>query len=216
MSTEIIRSRRDAMATVVLSAGASRRWGGRPKALLPIGSETALERVVRLSREVGIDRVGAVVGRHAAEVGPLVPREADVIANPEWARGRTGSVQAGLSWAGAADGILLWPVDHPFVAARTVERILAASESDPLALWTLPSLGERGGHPIVIRRSAFAAVLAMAPDAPLRAMLPHLGVQVRRVPVDDPAVLDGTDTPDEYRAGLEAWRSRGEAGWNGD
>ncbi len=193
---------------IVLSAGASARWGGRPKALLPIGRETALERVVRLARAAGAARTAVVVGRHADELRPLVSRDVEVLANPQWERGRTGSVQVGLRWAEGAEGVLLWPVDHPFVDGETAAQLLATARRDALALWTLPTFEGRGGHPVAIRREAFGEVLDLDPARPLRTVLRRLGVQVARVPVRDPGVIDSSDTPDEYRDGLARWTVR--------
>ena len=196
---------------VVLAAGASARWGGRPKALLPVGRETALERTVRLCRAAGVERVAVVVGRHATELRRLVPAGAEVLGNPEWERGRTGSVQVGLRWAEASRGVLLWPVDHPFVDTSTPPRLLAQAERDAFALWVIPTYQGRGGHPVVIGRDAFGEVLDLDAGSPLRAVLPHLGFQVARVPVVDPGVAESSDTPDEYRSALAGWERREES-----
>lgn len=196
---------------IVLSAGASARWGGRPKALLPVGRETALERVVRLCVEAGAGRTAIVVGRHAAELAPLAPPGVEVLANPRWEAGRTGSVQVGLRWAEDGEGVVLWPVDHPFVRVETPARLLDHARRDALALWIIPTYEGHGGHPVAIRREAFGEVLDLNAGAPLRTVPRRLGVQVARLPVNDPGVVDSTDTPDEYREGLARWTAR-EAG----
>jgi molybdenum cofactor cytidylyltransferase len=195
--------------SIVLSAGGSTRWGGRPKALLPIGRETALERVVRLANAAGTSRSAVVVGRHAAELAPRAPAGVEILGNPLWERGRTGSVQVGLRWADAAEGVLLWPVDHAFVDGATPLRLLDAAHRDAMALWVIPTFGGRGGHPVAIRREAFGEVLDLDPGTPLRTVLRRLGVQVARLPVPDPGVLESSDSPDEYREGLRAWEGRG-------
>jgi CTP:molybdopterin cytidylyltransferase MocA len=198
---------------VVLSAGASERFHGEPKALLPVGPERAIVRVVRISFEAGCDRVVVVAGPHIRQVSTaLAGWGAEVVENPEWALGRTGSVQRGLRAATPASSVLLWPVDHPFVAPGTVARLYEAARQDLLALWLIPSYRGRGGHPVLLRADALRRVAELAPGAPLRGPLGSLGPQVRRVAVPDPGVLDNVDTPDRYREALDAWAWRGDEG----
>jgi CTP:molybdopterin cytidylyltransferase MocA len=203
------------LAGLVLTAGASSRWGGAPKAWLDAGGEPAVLRIARVLRAAGIGDVVVVVGARGDEIRRRLPAELAVVQNDRWAEGRTGTVQAGLRWASGRRRVVLWPVDHPFVEAKTVERLLAAA-ADPMTLWTLPEYLGRGGHPVVVAAEAFPLIEALGPDAPLRSVLPRLGVQVRRVRVDDPGVRAGTDTPEEYRASRDQWRRRQEESWTGD
>ncbi len=197
------------MVGLILSAGASVRWGGAPKALLPVGAERALARIARLLGEAGVTRRRVVVGAAATEIRAGTPEpirsSLEWIEHPAWERGRTGSIQAGLAGL-LEEGVVLWPVDHPFVAPPTLPRLLAAAEHDDLATWVLPEYGGRGGHPVVLKPPTLRRIAGLEPAAPLSRLLPELGVQVRRVPVDDPGVVINLNTPEEYwtarRAGL--------------
>lgn len=200
---------RASLTAVVLSAGASRRFGGEPKALLPVDGERAGERIVRLAFESGCTDVVAVVGAHARELTPLFERAgARVVVNEGWEAGRTGSLQVGLGEVAAGDDVLLWPVDHPFAEAATVTRLRHAAERDSLALWFIPVHAGRGGHPVLLRSAVLSSVLSLPPSAPLRSLLPRLGVQVSRVPSDDPGIVEAVESPEEYRDYLSRWRSR--------
>jgi molybdenum cofactor cytidylyltransferase len=195
---------------VLLAAGASERLGGEPKALLPVGPETAIRRMARIATEAGLARVVTVVGAHRTPIEEeLAGSGSIVVFNEDWAAGRTGSVQAGLLEAGPADQVLLWPVDHPFVRAGTVAGLVGAAPSDALAVWLVPTYRGAGGHPVVLRPPVFARVLELPASAPLRALLPVLGPQVLRIPVDDPGVTAKVDTPESYRTHEAAWRDRG-------
>ncbi|HKS59170.1 MAG TPA: hypothetical protein VJS68_00135, partial [Thermoplasmata archaeon] len=66
----------------------------------------------------------------------------------------------------------------------------------------------RGGHPVLLRPSVFPQILDLAPGAPLRSLLPSLGVQVTRVAVDDPGVIEAVDTPESYQTYLARWNQR--------
>jgi molybdenum cofactor cytidylyltransferase len=192
---------------VVLAAGASRRFEGRPKALLDLRGESAVERVLRVARSAGIGSAVVVVGPHHALIEAALGSDPAVIAvNERWEDGRTGSIQLGLRTAGPDANVLLWPVDHPFVSANTVRNLAEAARGDPLAAWVMPTHEGRGGHPVWLAPAASRLAQRLAPDAPFRGLIPRLGVQVLRVPTQDPWILVGTDTPTEYRRALLDWR----------
>jgi molybdenum cofactor cytidylyltransferase len=183
---------------LILSAGASSRFGGRPKALLSISGEPAISRLVRVSREEGFEpRV--VVGMHSAEVRQAIPPPVvDIVENPEWESGRTGSIQHGLEGISEAAMVLIWPVDHPFVQAMTLRRLCTAAEHDPMGIWFIPTYGDQGGHPVLLKPPVLPWIRRLNPSAPLRSLIPGLGPQVVRVPVDDPGVRANVDTEQDY------------------
>ncbi len=195
---------------LILAAGASSRLGGEPKSLLPVGPERAVERLVRVARESGWEPT-VVVGAHADRVEPVARTAgARVARNDGWALGRTSSVHAGLLAVGTDRPVLLWPVDHPFVQAKTIFHLANAAERDAMGVWFIPTFEDRGGHPVLLAPPGLGRVMALGPEEPLRHLLPELGPQVVRLPVDDPGVLRNVDTWEEYRAGLAEWAERGD------
>lgn len=183
---------------IILAAGASTRLGGRPKALLSIAGEPAVVRLVRISREEGfLPRV--VVGRHTLEIRASL-REAHpfIVENAEWARGRTGSVQQGLAEVDPATPVLVWPVDHPFVQAKTLRRLRTNADHDAMGVWFIPTFDGFGGHPVLLQPPALAQVRSLAPEEPLRTLLPGFGPQVVRVAVNDAGVRANVDTEADY------------------
>ena len=186
-------------AAVVLAAGASTRLGGRPKALLDVGGELAVNRVVRVCREAEFDpRV--VVGRHAVEIrAALTPPRPQVLENAEWEAGRTGSIQQGVAALPAGSSALIWPVDHPFVQAMTLRRLRNAAEHDAMGVWFVPTFEDTGGHPVLLKSPVLDALRMLEPDTPLRVLLSRFGPQVVRIPTDDPGVCANVDTDDDYR-----------------
>jgi molybdenum cofactor cytidylyltransferase len=183
---------------LILAAGSSTRFGNQPKALLPIEGEPAVARLVRISHEEGFTpRV--VVGLHSAPIrGALRSSPADVVENPDWARGRTGSIQRGLEEIAEDAPVLLWPVDHPFVQAKTLRRLRTAAEHDAMGVWFIPTFEGFGGHPVFLEPAVLPRIRALNPGTPLRKLLLEFGPQVVRVPVDDPGVRANVDTPEDY------------------
>ena len=194
----------------MLAAGASERFGGFPKALLRVGAEAALDRVIRLCLDVSSPpiRVVTAPGSRTGEAAKGLP-EVELVENPSWEAGRTGSLQLGLDALPPSSTVLVWPVDHPLVEAMTLRALLDAAVGDPMATWLIPSWKGRGGHPILFTPEARPYVDALAPQRALHDVLTQLGVGVRRVPVSDPGVLDNLDTPGAYRRALENWADRG-------
>ncbi len=203
------RERGHGCGGLVLAAGASERFGGRPKALLDVDGEPAVVRIVRSLREAGVPEPVVVVGHRGRDVrAALEGHPARVVDHAAWAEGRTGSVQAGLRALEGADPIVLWPVDHPFVEAKTVRALLDAVHTDPVSVWFLPTYHVRSGHPVVLRASVGPRIRALGPDAPLRSLLPSIGAGVRRLPVSDPGVLENVDTPELFERARADHRDR--------
>ena len=150
-----------------------------------------------------------VVGPHRGAVAhELRGLPVELVDSEHWMDGRTASVQAGLAAIPPDRDVLFWPVDHPFVRARTVDALLSARETDLLGVWFIPTFEGRGGHPVLWRPSVRGDIFDLRPDAPLRALLPEFGPQVRRVAVDDPGVVANVDTPEQFQAAATGWTDR--------
>jgi molybdopterin-guanine dinucleotide biosynthesis protein A len=120
------------VAGIVLCGGHSRRMG-RPKAWLPIGEETFLQRIVRVVGEA-VDEV-IVVAAEGQELPPLPPhiRRVDDL----WPdRGPLGGFATGLAAVGLdCEAVFLTACDMPFLTApfvRSVVDDLLKSDSDVL------------------------------------------------------------------------------------
>ncbi len=193
-------------AALLLAAGASSRFGERSKALALVGERTAIRRLAEVSLDAGFAPVEVVVGAHREGIGhELRGLDVDLVEATDWYEGRTASVQAGLTTLPPDADVLFWPVDHPFVQARTVHLLGALPGRDLLGVWFIPTFRGRSGHPVLWRSSMRHDLLELRPDAPIRALLPELGPQVRRIPVEDPGVIANIDTPEQYRDALDAW-----------
>ncbi len=202
--------RPSAPVALILAAGASTRFGGRPKALLSVAGEPAVARLVRISREEGyVPRV--VVGAHADLLRAALPSpKPDVLENTDWAQGRTGSGPRGRRGVGEETSVLLWPVDHPFVQAMTLRRLRTAAEHDAMGVWFIPTFGGLGGHPVLLGPVVCQRIASLLPAEPLRRLLPAFGPQVVRIPVSDPGVRANVDTPqDHHRYESLAWGGEG-------
>jgi CTP:molybdopterin cytidylyltransferase MocA len=143
-------SRPHVVAGVLLAAGAGTRFG-MPKVLAHQG-EWLQTAIVALANG-GCDDVVVVLGAAIVDV----PQPARAVVAEDWATGMSASVRAGLAAAAAADLAVLHLVDTPDVGADVVARVLDAASTSGLARATY---GGRPGHPVVIAREHWDALLA--------------------------------------------------------
>ncbi|HTW55138.1 MAG TPA: nucleotidyltransferase family protein [Thermoplasmata archaeon] len=200
-----------ATSALLLSGGDSSRFGGYPKALVSTGERSGVRRMAEVALEEDLSPVVVVVGPHRRPIeDALKGLDVELVDSEDWHEGRTASVQAGLRAIPPAHDVLLWPVDHPFVDGRTIELLGAARDSDELGLWFIPTYRGESGHPVLWKNRVRSEVLELRADAPIRALIPELGPQVRRVAVEDPGILANIDTPEQYRQAYDAWLARRE------
>lgn len=192
-------------AGLVLAAGAGSRYG-RPKALV-VGAGVAGEtdgagepwvaRAVRALEAAGCAPVIVVLGAAAEAAERLVPTSAEILVAPDWQRGLSASLRAGLAALATTDAraAVVTLVDLPGVTPESFERLL----SPPPDATTLRRAGYRGrpGHPVVIGREHWAAAAASATgDRGAGAYLKHAGAAVV-----DCTDLGGGDDVDEPTSG---------------
>ncbi len=193
------------MVPIVLAGGRGERLGGN-KALLDVAGRPALCRILRAAAGAGLGRPVVVLGHAAERVRAMIDAEAQEFAvrcvvNPDPDRGQTSSVQCGIAaLAAGAGAALVWPVDHPLVTSDDAAAIAAAASAHPGATVVLPVHGGRAGHPVLIRRALFPAVVALDAGAPLRDLL--RSERERTVFVERPTdlVLRDLDTPADLAA----------------
>ncbi|HEU0034692.1 MAG TPA: nucleotidyltransferase family protein [Kofleriaceae bacterium] len=190
------------LGAVILAAGSGSRLGGVAKALLRSGSQTFLERIAETARAVGLDDAIVVVG---PPFGDAVAMHAHTIelatrTNPDPARGMASSVAIGFAALAASpepiEAAWLWPVDHPFVHAATLRRLIDALGDHEVAQ---PRHGDRGGHPPLVARRLWPQLAACATlDGGARTVL--AGADRIAVAVDDAGVVRDIDLPADARA----------------
>jgi len=211
-----------APVVVVLAAGASERLG-TPKALVRLRDHapgTPLELLITAARAAfedvlvvsGAEHDALVAAVAAAKVGTEAAGSAvgtiDVVRNPIWSAGRTGSVLAAHEARRGRD-LCIAPVDVPLVSADVFRTLAAAwmESGTPANGWLAPHLGTgkdaRYGHPVLLGRELLARLDRDRLDRPLWELrglaAPLLGVRV-----EDAGILDDLDTQED----LESLRLR--------
>ncbi len=189
------------LAGVVLAAGASERMG-RPKALLDFRGRPFAVRILEALEALDVKSRVVVLGPDAARIRPsLATHDCIIVENPDLAGEAIGSLRAALAALEAIrpSGVVAWPVDQPHVRVATLERLLEAHRRTG-APAVMPSFAERRGHPVIWDQALFPELGTSdaATRHGARAVLTAHEQEIVTVPVDDPAVIDDLNTPEDY------------------
>lgn len=194
-------------AAIVLVGGLSRRMG-RPKASLPFGHETLLQRVVRLVGSV----TETVVVVAAPDTDPQrleVPEGVLTVRDPVLGRGPLQGIVTGLAaLPDRVELVYVTAVDAPFLNPAWIDYLADVIEDDDIAVPFVNSLY----HPLsaLYRRSRVLPAARSLLQAgrlrtvsllePLRSRI-VLEEEMERI---DPGLgtLRNLNTPEEYRAAL--------------
>lgn len=121
------------LSLVVLAAGASRRFGAANKLLQPLAGKPLLCHTLDLVQGLPIAPKVAVC---SAETAPLAEAAGfTVLLNPQPELGQSHSLRLGLANCRKSDGCLFLTGDQPFLSADTLQRLIAAWQSEPNGIW---------------------------------------------------------------------------------
>ena len=193
------------IAALILAAGQSKRMG-QPKMLLPWGTVTVIEQVIRVFAEAGMEDILVITGGAHERVQDIILKSCGeypvrTAYNKDYEGGEMlSSIQCGLrdlteESIGAA---LIALGDQPQVEESSVRRVCEAflQTKSPLVV---PSYRMRRGHPWLVARSLWHEILAQGPDQTPRNFLNVHAEDIHYVELDSPSILADLDTPEDYR-----------------
>lgn len=189
------------VAGVVLAGGRSARMG-TPKALLDFRGQPFAVRILEALEALEVKARVVVVGPDAPRIRPaLAGHDCLIVENSDVDGGPIASLRVALRTLQPVQpsGVLVWPVDLPHVRVATVDRLLEAHRRSAAAA-VVPTFGERRGHPVLWGAALFEELLTSdaATHQGARVVLRAHDAEAVLVPVDDPAVIDDLNTPEDY------------------
>ena len=174
---------------------------GEPKALLRVGEQTFIERIIAALVQVKMREIIVVLGRHAEEIGPAIEKlPVRVVVNADYQKGQLSSLQAAIrSLRGDdCDGILVHLVDHPFVNPDLVEEMVQRFY-DSKSLIVVPICKGRRGHPVILSRRLFSELLAAPLEAGAKQVVHAHRAETLEIETSEPGVVIDIDTPADYK-----------------
>lgn len=164
-------SRKQALHSIVLAAGASRRFGS-PKQLVRFDGQLLLQRVIAAATELTGSAVSVVLGAHAAEIAAnLPPGTASIVINRGWQEGIASSIRCAVSrLPGACDGALIMLGDQPMVGSHGLNRLAAAWRRQPRGI-VASRYGSVTGVPAIFPRWCFNDLAGLRGDQGARVLI---------------------------------------------
>ncbi len=203
-----------AVAAVVLAAGRSRRMG-RCKLVLPWAGGTVIGQVVSTLHQAGARPVLVVTAPpcHYLVLRALAGSPAQVtVYHPQDPDAMLVTVQWGLRHLPeGVEATLVALGDQPHRPVDVVRALLEAFARSRAPL-VVPVYQGRRGHPWLLHRALWPALLRLPPQATLRDFLRQHAHLVLEVPVNDPGLHLDMDTPEDYRRLLAWWEQHRAAG----
>ena len=194
-------------SAILLAAGAGSRFGGG-KLLAQYRGRPLIEAALASLKDAPVDETVVVVGDDAQRLREVCePYGFRVVENPEWGRGQSTSVRAGLRALGPeARAAVVLLADQPLVGAGAVERLVAAFEGG--AKVAVATYEGRARNPVLFSREVWPLLEAeLSGDEGARPFLRRRPELVTLVPCDGVGNPADVDTAEDLRR-LEGLRER--------
>lgn len=192
------------ITAIVLAAGASRRMGTDNKLFLPFGKQTLLETTLSHIEAAGLGEILVVVGYEKERVYELLKNKPfKVVENPDYARGMTTSIQAGIAAARPdTAGFMICLSDMPLIAATAYQALAeiftTALESDAAAI-VQPRYQGQPGNPVLFSGLYRHDLLALQYPEGAKPLVEANREHLVRAEMHTGAILLDADTPEAYR-----------------
>jgi molybdenum cofactor cytidylyltransferase len=188
----------DDIYALVLAAGKSQRMG-RPKMVLPFGSQTIIEKVIDNIIEAGISDILVVTGSDRDAVESACSSKPVVICyNPLYEEGMHSSVVCGFSHLpGNARAAMLFLGDQPFIPAEVIQSVILTWKQTRKGI-VIPTYRGKRGHPTLFDFRLREEILHLDPVSGLRSVTMKFPEEILEVELNFPQILRDIDTKIDY------------------
>jgi molybdenum cofactor cytidylyltransferase len=174
------------ISAIILAAGSGKRIG-LPKLKLQIEGKYFVNVIIDKLISAYINDVSVVIREDYYQWCLGNVPGALFILNKEPEKGMFHSVKLGIMNSVKSDGIIIFPVDFPFVEQSTIEKLNSAFNENPVCI-IKPVFENKSGHPLVIPNTHFDAILNSKSDN-LNDTVLSLNIPQVKINVNDKSVL---------------------------
>lgn len=197
-SLALAARREPSIACIVLAAGRSTRMGAANKLLADISSRPMVRHAVEAALTSRARPVVVVTGHQADEVAAaLSGLDVEIVHNPQFAAGLSGSLKAGLdALPEAVDGAIILLGDMPQIESQHIDRLIAAFAPKEGRSIVVPVYQGRRGNPVLWGVDYFPSMRRLEGDVGAKRLIAEHADQVVEVDLHSAAVLSDIDTPE--------------------
>lgn len=187
------------VAGIILAAGISSRMNGILKPVLPFHGKPMLQHVVDNALESSLDQVIVVLGNACERIIEAVRfKQAMIVFNPEFAKGQSSSLKAGISAvADTCEGALFMLGDQPLVDSGIIDAVIGRFRDTRMPI-VVPSYCGKPGNPVFFARSFFPEILTLEGDIGARPLLAARKQSIATVEVGHDGIHLDVDTWEDY------------------
>ncbi len=189
------------ISAIVLAAGESKRMG-RPKQLLEWQGKPLLQHSLESLINSAADEIILVLGHEADRIREALPAlPIKIVINRDYQQGMASSLRQGLlAMDRSSEAFLVLLADQPGIGPEIVNTIIRTfRQADPRRGIVRPVYRGRRGHPVLISAQYRKEALRLRGDVGARQILMNHPGDVLEIDVEDNAVLEDIDTPEEYQ-----------------
>jgi CTP:molybdopterin cytidylyltransferase MocA len=185
---------------VLLAAGAGRRMGGRPKALLELGGVPLVLRQLIALSDAGVDELVIVLGHHAQQILPVIEHfPLTVVHNPRPDDGQVSSQRLGLAALNPRlDAVLIALADQPLIGEQDITSLIGAFKKRPEGTAVVvPRVAGQPGNPVIFSDAVREQILAGEGDVGCRQWRSANPRAVHHFDTDSQRFIVDLDTPED-------------------
>ncbi len=178
------------IAGVILAAGLSSRMGDDNKLLMEWRGRPMLSHVATAALNSRLGRVIVVTGHEADRVTEMIPSEALVAHNGDYASGMASSLKTGLVACEACDGMMVLLGDMPLVTSNHINILLDAFSDAGTGSIVMAALGDRVGNPVLFSKIYFKEFRRVSGDTGAKNIVRTHADNIRLVDIGEAALRD--------------------------
>ncbi len=183
------------ISAVILAAGSGKRIG-IPKLKLKHGENFFVNIIANKLKSEGINKIVCIIRKDDLDWFNENTLGLEYIINNNAELGMVTSVKLGVERYNKQDGILLFPVDHPFVSCNTIGTMINnfGKYKDYVIK---PNYKGKSGHPLIVPNSLFEHIISGDYSKTLNEIIKETGIYDIKIDVDDEGILRNINSPDD-------------------
>jgi molybdenum cofactor cytidylyltransferase len=183
---------------LILAAGKGSRIG-KPKLMLEINNKSFISVIVDRVKSAGIDDMICIVSNETYE-WTKKNINCNIVINTEPEKGMISSVYYGAVNLNDCEGVMIIPVDHPFVEAGTYLELIEEFKKNKDSI-IKPVFDGKSGHPVIVPYDIIKSINKENFSSGLKEVIKKSGRKQIYVEINDKGILKNINTKEDLADG---------------